>query len=64
MSSLKPLRLVKRGEYFKRKPDARSVYRRGEYDRSTKRISATDFEDMNREVFLNPDTLVHVDFTF
>ena len=60
----KPLRDVKPGEYFKRKPDARAVFVRGAYDRASSRISATDFDDISRELFLRPDTPVVVGFTF
>ena len=60
----KPLRDVKPGEYFKRKPDARAVLVRGAYDRASKRISASDFDDISRELFLRPDTPVVVGFTF
>jgi hypothetical protein len=63
-TQIKPLRDVKPGEYFKRKPDARAVFVRGAYDRATKRISATDFDDVNRELFLAPTALVVVGFTF
>ncbi len=60
----KPLRDVKPGEHFKRKPDARAVLVRGAYDRASKRISATDFDDISRELFIKPDTPVVVGFTF
>lgn len=63
-TTTKALRDVKPGEYFKRKPDARAVFVRGAYDRSSKRISATDFEDMNRELLLQPSAAVYVGFTF
>lgn len=61
---LKALRDVKPGEYFKRKPDARAVFVRGAYDRGVKRISATDFDDISREIHLRPSTLVFIGFTF
>ena len=60
----KALRDVKPGEYFKRKADARAVFVRGAYDRSSKRISATDFDDINRELLLKPAAIVFVGFTF
>ena len=63
-TTTKALRDVKPGEYFKRKPDARAVFVRGAYDRSSKRISATDFDDINRELFIKPDAIVFVGFTF
>lgn len=63
-TTTKALRDVKPGEYFKRKPDARAVFVRGAYDRSSKRIGATDFDDINRELLLRPETPVFVGFTF
>ena len=63
-TTTKALRDVKPGEYFKRKPDARAVFVRGAYDRSLKRISATDFDDFCRELFIKPDAIVFVGFTF
>lgn len=63
-TTLKALRDIKPGEYFKRKADARAVFVRGAYDRSSKRISATDFNDICRELLLKPDALVVVGFTF
>lgn len=63
-TTTKALRDVKPGEYFKRKPDARAVFVRGAYDRATKRISAHDFDDINRELLLAPTALVVVGFTF
>ena len=63
-TTTKALRDVKPGEYFKRKPDARAVFVRGAYDRSSKRISATDFDDICRELLLRPETPVFVGFTF
>ena len=63
-TTTKALRDVKMGEYFKRKPDARAVFKRGAYDRSSKRISATDFDDINRELLLAPSAIVFVGFTF
>lgn len=58
------LRDTKRGEYIKRKPDAKTVYIRGAYDAATKRISLIDTEDMNRELFLKPSAVVYVGFTY
>lgn len=63
-TTIKALRDVKPGEYFKRKPDARAVFVRGAYDRASKRISATDFDDINRELLLRPEIPVFVGFTF
>jgi hypothetical protein len=59
-----PLRDVKPGDFVRRKQDAKTTYVKGAYDRGSKTFSLTDFDDMNREIFLKPTTLVWVGFTF
>jgi hypothetical protein len=58
------MRDLKLGQYFKRTPDAKAVYVRGDYDRSTKKFSATDFHDCCREIFIRGDKQVFIDFEF
>ena len=58
------MRDLKPGEYFKRTPDAKKVYIRGDYDRATKKFSATDFDDCCHEIFIRADKPVFVDFEF
>ena len=53
-----------RGEFVKRTADARKVYQRGEYDRSTGKYSLVDCEDVNREVWVKRGTQLHVGFTY
>lgn len=55
---------IRRGEYVKRTPEAKKVYRRGEYDRATKRFSLVDCEDHCREIFVKADTLLTVGFDY
>lgn len=59
-----PLRDVKPGDFVRRKADAKTTYVKGAYDRASKTFSLTDFDDMNREIFLKPTTLVWVGFDF
>lgn len=59
-----PLSTVKAGELFKRKPDAKTVFVRNHYDRATKSFSASDFDDINREVFIKANKMVFIGFTF
>jgi len=59
-----PLRDVKPGDFVRRKQDSKTTYVKGAYDRASKTFSLTDFDDMNREIFLKPTTLVWVGFTF
>ena len=58
------LRDVPRGEFVRRKLDARKTYTRGEYDRSAKRYQLDDWDDISRAVYLKGDSLVWVGFTF
>lgn len=55
---------VKKGDYVRRKPDAKTTFVRGEYCRSDKKYEISDFEDMNRWVSLKKGTAVFVDFDF
>jgi hypothetical protein len=56
------------GDLVKRKPDAKAVYVINHRNKATKErkaeYSLSDWEDMNREIFLNEDTMVYVGFDF
>lgn len=58
------LKDVKKGEYFKRKADAKKVFIRGDYVREDKKYECQDFDDINHFVYLKGDTLVFVGFEF
>jgi len=55
---------IPRGEYFKRKPDALKVYRRGEYERSARKYYAEDCDDISRAPLMRGDAIVFVGFTY
>lgn len=62
---------LKKGEYFKRKPDARSVYQKGDYDRSVKKYECESAQayrsfgsGIGNPIYLKGDTLVYVGFTY
>jgi len=55
---------LKRGEFFKRKADARKVYRKGDYDRSDKKFYCDDTDDIGRSIGLKGDTLVYAGFDY
>ena len=57
-------REIKQGEYVKRNASATKVYIRGAYDRSTKTIELTDFDDMNRQIYVKPSAVLFFDFEF
>jgi hypothetical protein len=62
----KPMALknVKKGDYFKRKPEAKTVYIRGEYCKALKAYSCIDAEDINKELMIKGDKLVFIGFTY
>lgn len=56
---------VKPGDYFKRKIDAKSVYIKGDYDRSTKTFQCNRTDDIwGNGSNLKGSTLVFVGFTY
>lgn len=55
---------LKRGEFFKRKADARKVYRKGDYDRSERKFECDDTDDISRTAYLKGDTRVYVGFDY
>jgi len=63
-AGLRKLSDLKKGEFFKRKPTARKVYTKGEYDRGSKRYGCEDYEAVGSEIFLKGDTLVYVGFDY
>lgn len=55
---------LKKGEFFKRKADARKVYRKGDYDRAERKFAGDDADDISRAIYLKGDTLVYVGFDY
>lgn len=58
------LKSVKPGDFIKRKADAKSIYIKGAYDRTTKSFSCVDVEDICREIFIKANKAVFVGFTY
>lgn len=62
------LKDLKKGDYFTRKnieyPTGKDVWIKGDYDRSLKKYSCINWLDINKEIFLKPDTEIFVDFIF
>lgn len=58
------IKQAKHGDYIKRKPDAKTVYIRLDYDRTTKTYCLQDFEDINRFIYLKGNKPVFVGFDF
>jgi hypothetical protein len=60
----KPVEALPLGEYVKRKPDSSKVYKRGEYDRSSRTYSLIDCSDICREIFVKRGTVLFFGFTY
>ena len=65
------LKDVKRDELFQRNTTTSKVYIKVEYvrgydylGRKLNKYSCTDWDDINREIFLKGDTIVYIDMTF
>ena len=62
------LRSVKEGEYFRRKPNAKGEFVRNHYNPKSQygmpafaNFSCTSADDVCKEIFLKPDTIVYVE---
>jgi hypothetical protein len=60
----KPVYLLPIGEYVKLKANSSTVYKRGDYDRSSKTYSLIDCSDINREIFVKRGTVLFFGFTY
>lgn len=60
MQSL-PLRDVKQGVLIQRKIDSKSSFIKNHYDKASKTYSLTSMDDINKEIFLKPSTVVFID---
>ncbi len=58
------LKTIKPGEFFKRKPEALTVFVKGPFDRASKTFECHAFDDINRVINLKAVTPVTVGFTF
>jgi hypothetical protein len=62
------LRKVKQGEYFRRKPTAKTEFIRGHYNRKdsfgSANFACNDTENWNREIYLKPSTMVYIEPTY
>jgi len=59
-----PLRQLDTGEYFKRKPESKTIYTKGSYDRSQKKYQCDNDSDISKCIYLKGDTLVVIGFTY
>jgi len=58
------LKDLPKGEFIKRKPGAKKVYIKGEYDRGSKTYSIYDADDINSEMFAKGTTRVYAGFNY
>ena len=65
MYAIKISHVRKAGENFiKRKPDAKAVYVINHYDKETNSFSCSDYDNMNKEIFIKACQTVYVGFSF
>jgi hypothetical protein len=55
------LRDVKQGVIIQRKLDSKTLYIKHHYDKASKTYSLTSMDDINKELFLKPSTIVFID---
>ena len=55
---------IAKGEFVRRKVGASKTYQRGDFDRSTRRYSLVDCDDVSREVWVKKGTLLHIGFSY
>lgn len=55
---------IKKGEFVRRNATTTKTYKRGDYDRSTKRYSLEDCDDVNREIYVKAGTMLVIGFTY
>jgi len=58
------LKDVKSGDFIKRKPDAKKVFTKGDYDRAEKKYWCDDWDDISRGLLLKGTTVVYIGFDF
>ena len=63
-SGLRDLSSLDKGEFFKLKPTAKKVYRKGDYVRSERKYEGLDTDDISRTILLRGSTRVFVDFEY
>lgn len=52
---------LKKGDYFKRKPEANETYEKDSYERSNKKWCCTAFSDFCKFIYLKKGTKVYID---
>ena len=55
------LRDVKQGVIIQRKLDSKTLFIKNHYDKASKTYSLTSTDDINKEIFLKPSTVVFID---
>ena len=58
------LKDLPKGEFFKRKRGAKTVYTREHYNRDIKKYTCSAYEDVGKDIFLKSNTKVVVGFTY
>ena len=58
------LKNVKKGDFVRRKSDSKTTFIRADYEPSIKKFRLDDWDFVGRDIFLNGETLVFIDFEF
>jgi hypothetical protein len=58
------LRELPKGEFVKKTPGSRKVYRKGVYDKATRQYELDDMDDISNYVLVKPGALVWAGFTY
>ena len=64
MTTTKAVEAIGKGEYVRRNATTTKTYKRGDYDRTTKRFELVDCDDVGRTVAVKRGTILHVGFTY
>ena len=62
--TMTPVQDIKKGEFVRRKPDAKKTYIRGDYCKFSKAYELTDYDDMNRQIYVKRGVKLATEFNF
>jgi hypothetical protein len=58
------LKDLPKGEFIKKTPGSKKVYRKGDYDRSSKRFQLDDYNDISNAVYVKGSAEVWAGFSY
>lgn len=63
-TTTKTVEAIRKGEYVRRNATTMKTYKRGDYDRSTKRYALISCDDVSREIYVKAGTMLVIGFTY